>query len=159
MAIAKPQPRYGLLVLSLFLALLLTVMPMPDWTLGVRPQWVAMALVFWILRMPDRLGIFFALLLGLVVDVLTSSALGEHGLSYALVAYVTGGLHQRILTGLVWQQALFVGAMLSVERLISLWVLTAGGYPPPDVTYWLSPVVGMLIWPLLSQPLQPARRA
>ena len=148
-----------MLALSLFLAALLTVMPMPDWIDLARPQWITMALIFWMLRMPDRIGVLFALSLGLLVDVLTSSALGEHGLSYALIAYLAGGLHKRILTGLVWQQALFAGAMLLIERVISFWVLTAGGYPAPGFAYWLSPVVGMLIWPLLSTSLQPARRA
>lgn len=159
MAVTTLRPRYGLMALSFFIASLLTVIPMPEWSGSARPQWVALALIFWVLRMPDRIGTFFALMLGLLVDVLTSSSLGEHGLAFALIAYLAGGLHKRILTGPVWQQALFAGAMLLIERVISLWVLTAGGYPAPDFTYWLSPLIGMLVWPLLAKPLQPARRA
>lgn len=146
--------------LSLVLALFLTILPMPSAAENLRPQWVAMTLIFWSLTVPDRVGVFWAFSVGLVLDVMSGTLLGHHALSLSVVAYLAMELHQRIRIFPLWQQSLFVWVLLLVERLLSLWVLGASGQPTPTLIYWAPTFVGLLLWPWLQAVLTDlARRA
>lgn len=137
-------------VLSLAVALVLSILPMPEWAEDLRPQWVALTLLFWTLYLPDRIGIFWAFGTGLVADAATGTLFGHHALGYLLVAYVAVELHPRVRSFPLWQQTLFVWVLLLVERLMFLWVLTATGQPTPTLIYWAPTFVGMLLWPWVS---------
>ena len=49
----------------------------------------------------------------------------------------------------LWQQAIAVLAMLLNDRVIVTMVRGFSGSPMPSALFWLSPVVGMLLWPFL----------
>ncbi len=146
--------------LSLALALFLTILPMPAWGEDLRPQWVALTLIFWALTLPDRVGVFWAFGTGLVVDAATGAFFGHHALGLSLVAYVAVELHPRIRIFPLWQQTLFVWVLLLVERLIFLWVVAATEQPTPTLIYWAPTFLGMLLWPWIAVILRDlARRA
>jgi rod shape-determining protein MreD len=149
-----------MVVLTLAVALLLTILPLPPVGEDVRPQWMAMTLIFWALNLPDRVGVFWAFGAGLALDVATGTLLGHHALALSLVVYGAVELHARIRIFPLWQQALFVWILLVLERLLALWVLGATGQPLPSLAYWSSTFVGLLLWPWLSMVLRDlARRA
>jgi hypothetical protein len=76
----------------------------------LRPQWVAMTLIFWALALPDRVGVFWAFGSGLVLDVATGTLLGHHALGLSVVVYAGGGAApQRIRIFPLWQQAVRLG--------------------------------------------------
>lgn len=145
---------------TLVVALFLTMLPLPAMAEDLRPQWVAMILVFWALALPERVGVFWAFGTGLVLDVATGTLLGHHALGLSVVAYVAVELHARVRIFPLWQQALFVWVLLILERLLALWVLGATGQPMPSLSYWGSTFVGLLLWPWLYVVLRDlARRA
>ena len=67
------------ILLTFTVAMLFSVVSLPEfipWQLGyLRPQWVELVLIYWIMALPHRIGIFSAWVLGLFVDVLTGSCL------------------------------------------------------------------------------------
>lgn len=149
-----------LVVLTLVTALFLTILPLPAVAEDLRPQWVVMTLIFWALALPERVGVFWAFGIGLVLDVATGTLLGHHALGLSVVAYVAVELHARVRIFPLWQQALFVWVLLILERLLALWVLGATGQPMPSLSYWGSTFVGLLLWPWLYVVLRDlARRA
>ncbi|TVQ86667.1 MAG: rod shape-determining protein MreD [Chromatiaceae bacterium] len=154
---APPQGT-GLILATLFVALCLSVLPMPVWASAYRPQWLALTLIFWTLTLPTRVGVFWAFGAGILQDVVAGSLLGGHALSLSVVAYLTLELHQRILPFPLWQQAVSVWLLLLLERLLSLWLLGAAGQPTPALNYWLPTFVGMLLWPWLATVLQRLRQ-
>ncbi len=135
--------------LTLVVALFLTILPLPAAGEDLRPQWVAMTLIFWALALPERVGVFWAFGTGLVLDVASGTLLGHHALGLSLVVYVAVELHARVRIFPLWQQALFVWVLLILERLLALWVLGATGQPMPGLGYWASAFVGLLLWPWL----------
>lgn len=139
----------GVVVATLFAALCLTLLPMPSWALGLRPQWVALTLIYWTLTRPQQIGVFWAFGCGLAMDVATGAVIGAHALTLSVVAWLTIELHSRIRPFPLWQQALPVWLILLVERLLSLWISAATGAPTPTLGYWLPTVVGLLLWPWL----------
>jgi len=157
MTLAKHQN--GAVILVVFLAALgLTVMPLPDWAKDFRPQWVPLALVYWSLALPQRVGVGTAWSLGIFEDVITGTLLGQHALGLSLTAFLTLRLHQRIRIFPLWQQSITVLVLLLVERLLSLWVIGATGQPTPNLWYWAPPLVGMLLWPWVFIVLRDVRR-
>ncbi|MEJ2326183.1 MAG: rod shape-determining protein MreD [Chromatiaceae bacterium] len=153
-----PSNRTYVIVLSLAVAVVLTILPVPDWAEELRPQWVALTLVYWCLALPDRVGVFWAWSTGLVLDVAAGTLLGQHALSLSVVAYLVVELHPRIRIFPLWQQALSVWVLLLVERLLSLWVIGATGQPTPTLWYWAPTFVGMLLWPWIFIVLRDVRR-
>jgi rod shape-determining protein MreD len=143
---------------SFVLALVLTVLPLPDAAQYLRPPWATLVLVYWSIALPDRVGVGIAWTVGILLDVLTGTLLGQHALGLSVVAFIAVKLHQRIRLFPLWQQALTVLIILLVDRLLALWVSGAAGEPPPPFWYWAPAVVGMLLWPWIFLILRNLRR-
>ncbi|MEW7979711.1 MAG: rod shape-determining protein MreD [gamma proteobacterium symbiont of Phacoides pectinatus] len=143
---------------TLLIALLLTVFPMPEWARPLRPQWYTLALIYWVMALPQRMGVLSGWLLGLVVDVLTGTLLGQHALSLALIAFLTHQTHLRMRLVPLWQQSLSVLGLLLLEKLFSFWVMGAVAAPTPPLAYWTPPLVGMFLWPWIYIVLRDLRR-
>ena len=54
-------------ILSLAAALFLSILPMPAVAEELRPEWVTLTMIFWTLTLPERVGVFWALLLWVVL--------------------------------------------------------------------------------------------
>ena len=144
------SPRRWLLIPTMGVALLLTLLPLPEWATELRPPWVALTLLYWILAAPERVGVFWGWVMGLLLDVSIGTVLGQHALSLAVMAWIMVSLQQRLGLYPPFQQALAVLLFLLAERLVSLWVMGALGQPTPGLPYWLSTLTGLLIWPWIS---------
>ena len=152
--------RHGgsMIILSFIFALILTIIPLPDWARLGRPDWVGLVLIYWCLALPDRVGVSYAFILGLLVDILTGALLGQNALGLTIVAYLTLNLHQRLRLYPVWQQSLTVLLLLAIHQLLNLWITRVIGRPPQNWTYWIPSIAGMLIWPLVFLSLRQLRR-
>jgi rod shape-determining protein MreD len=157
--VTQPSARRTWVILaSLAAALFLAILPMPGWGEELRPQWVALALIYWSLALPERVGVFWAWGTGLILDVTSGTVLGQHALSLSVVAWLTVELHKRIRVFPPVQQAVSVWILLLLERLLSMWVMGATGQPTPSLHYWLPTFLGMLLWPWVFVALRDLRR-
>jgi len=115
------------------------------------PDFLALALVFWNVHQPRRVGMGASFLFGLLIDVHDGALFGEHALAYTLLSYGSIALHRRILWFPVLSQSLFVLPLLLLAQLASaavrLWV---GG---ASSNWWvglIESVVGALLWPIVN---------
>ena len=148
----------GVILTTFLFGLVLTVLPLPEWALSFRPQWYALILAYWVMALPQRVGVGTAWGLGICVDVVSGTILGQHALGLSLIAFVVHHFHQQLRLYPLWHQAMAMLALLTLERLLSLWVIgvthqvvTAGGF-------WIGPVMGMLLWPWIFVVLRDVRR-
>ncbi len=148
----------SLIVISILVALVLSVVPLPDSLRFARPDWALLVLIFWHLEMPDRVGVGTAWLVGLLQDALVGSLLGQHALSYTIAAFIAVKLHQRIRLHPIWQQAISISVLLALSQLISLWINGIVGRPVDVWLYWLPTLLGILVWPPLALLLRNLRR-
>jgi rod shape-determining protein MreD len=124
------------------------------------PDFLALALVFWNVHQPRRVGMGASFLFGLLIDVHDGALFGEHALAYTLLSYGAIALHRRILWFPVLSQSLLVLPLLLLAQLASaavrLWVGGASG------NWWVAlteSAVGALLWPLVNWILlHPQRR-
>jgi rod shape-determining protein MreD len=123
------------------------------------PDFLALALVFWNIHQPRRVGMGAAFLFGLLIDVHDGALFGEHALAYTLLSYGAIALHRRILWFPVLGQSLYVLPLLLVAQLASaavrLWVGGASN------NWWVGLIesgVGTLLWPVVTWILQAPQR-
>lgn len=149
----------GIIFISFVMALVLTIVPLPEGLRILRPDWVLLALIYWGMALPHRVGVGFGWLLGLFTDVMTGTLLGQHALAYCLVAYLTLKLHQRLRLYPLWQQSLSILVLLALGQLLMLWINGFVGRPIHAWSYWLPSVIGALLWPPVYLLLRGLRRA
>lgn len=134
-------------LLSTVLALLLSIVPLPGWLQIYWPYWLALVMIYWGLETNQMLGLGRAFLLGLVLDLLAGTLLGQHGLSLLILAYLLGLFRHRIRFFPPWQQTLAVLALLLNDRVIQLWVVMASQGTFPGWHFWWPPLIAALLWP------------
>jgi rod shape-determining protein MreD len=143
------RDRWGPILLTVAIAMVLTIVPLPSIIEGLRPYWVALVLIYWCLETQQivTLGSVFAM--GLFLDLLSGSLLGLHALSLVIMVYLVTRFRARLRFFPPWQQALSVLGLLLNDRIILLWIVSLRGDPMPSLDFWLAPVVGTLFWPWL----------
>ena len=150
------------IAITIVLAMVLAVLPMPDVVpieLGfLRPDWVAMVLVYWIIALPHRLGIVIAWIVGLLMDILLGNLLGQHAVAYVVIAYISVSLYQRLRMFTVWQQAIILFAILGLNQLINFWSESVAGLAEWTLWYLLPALVGAFLWPWIFMSLRFVRR-
>ncbi|QDX81742.1 rod shape-determining protein MreD [Denitratisoma sp. DHT3] len=130
--------------LSLALALFLNMVPFGQ--LPGIPDWVILVLIFWCIHQPFKIGMGAAFLLGIAMDVVDGSVMGQHALAYVPIAYVAGGLSRRILWFPLMEQALQILPMLLGAQLIMLVARMLAGGAFPGLAWFLASVVGAALW-------------
>lgn len=153
----KPH-RLWVIVLSFLVAFTLTAVPLPAWALAWRPAWIAMVLVYWCLALPERVGVLSGWTIGLVLDVLHGSILGQHAFGLAFVAYVALQYHQRVRVYPLLQQAFFVGIVTLGYLLMMLWIYNLLGSVRYELSYLLGAVTTAVLWPWVYIILRDIRR-
>lgn len=134
-------------LISVIVALILTLLPLPVWADWWRPEWMTLVVIYWTLTLPHRFSVGFAWLMGLLLDAVGGTLLGEQAFALAVVAYLTVKWHRRIRVFPVWQQSLTVfGLTLLFQSIIFLIQGLIGELPQPS-HYWLPSVTSMLLWP------------
>ena len=146
------------ILLTFLVGLLLNLVPVPDVVALVKPDFLALVILFWCIQEPRYVGVGVAWALGLVMDVADATVFGQHALAYAVLAYAAEYLRRRVLRFPLWQQAPQVALPLLLCAALVLLVRFVGGAPLPGWAYFCPPLVGALLWPLVSVLLQSPQR-
>lgn len=151
---ASPRFVWGTLIVALLLDLL------PFGRVLWLPDFLALALVFWGLHQPRRVGMVTAFLFGLALDVHQASLLGQHALAYTLLVYSVIALRRRILWLSVWSQSIQMLPLFFMAHGVVLVLRLISGAPFPGWMIFVQPVFEAALWPLAGVILlAPQRRA
>ncbi len=143
------RDSFWLRLASILLALVFVVLPLPSGLEPVRPYLLAMVLCYWLLEMPQHVGLGTAFLMGLFVDVLSASLIGENALRLVVLAFLVQRFRPRLRFFPLWQQALAVFALLLNDRIVMAAIHWLANAPSLPWSAWLSPVIGLALWPWL----------
>jgi rod shape-determining protein MreD len=150
--------NYLVIPVSLVVALILMILPIPDWAQMYRPNWIALVLIYWSMALPQRVGLWFAFFSGIVLDTSLGTLLGQHTLALVGIVFLNLNFYQRIRVLALVQQAIYVFALLLINQVMVAWVEGILGRPTPIMAYFGAPLVGMLIWPWVFVILRDIRR-
>ena len=147
------------IVFTLIAALIVNLLPWSGWPLAIKPDFVALAVLYWCIQQPRKVGFAAAWLLGLLMDVANGSLFGQHALAYSVLAFAGIVLHRRVLMFTMKDQVLHVIALLLLNDLIVLAIRKVAGAEFPGFSYFAGSFIAGALWPvvcfLLKLPQRP----
>jgi rod shape-determining protein MreD len=147
------------ILLSFLVAYLLAIVPFPEWAMHYRPQWVMLVLIYWVMALPYRVGIGSAWMAGIFTDILEGSMLGIHAFTFAILAYITLSLHQRVRLFSSWQQSGIILALVGLVMTATYWIkVITGQTAQEDMLFLLGALSSAFVWPWLFLLLRQLRR-
>jgi rod shape-determining protein MreD len=147
------------MLLTVVVALILSVLPLPLWLAAVRPAFLVLTVLYWSISVPRLGGIALGFGSGLALDVFRGAVLGENALALTAITYLAVREHQKIRLKPSFQQALMVLAALLIYEFILFAIDGWTGHPMTSPLRWIHIVTGALIWPLMSAVLDRTRGA
>ncbi|KID57853.1 rod shape-determining protein MreD [Pseudoalteromonas luteoviolacea CPMOR-1] len=149
---------FSFITFSVFLALIMALMPLPFSLEPFRPDWVLLVLMYWSIALPHRVNIGWAWCTGLIMDLAVGSPLGINSLTYSVCIYITVSNFQKLRNFSLWQQAMLIGLFLALYHLLQFWLnhFLLDIYFNP--AYLWPALVGMLCWPWIFLLLRKYRR-
>lgn len=136
-----------LIGVTLLIGFVLQIFPLPLWLIWYRPAWVLLILMFWLIALPSRVGVLVALVVGLLLDLLQGTLLGQHALVFTVIAYYLLHFHSQIGGFRVWEQLLLVAVTTAFYVGVQIWVMALAGMPHEVWRYSGIVVITILFWP------------
>lgn len=149
---------YWVILSSFLIAYVLAVVPLSGVAAWLRPEWLALVMIYWAIALPHRVGLVTALLAGLGMDVLEGAVIGQNMLALALVVLLSRLLYQRLRVFSMGQQALTVFFLAGVHQLVCQWIQTVEGAGARSLWFMLPALASAVFWPLVLVSLRRARR-
>ena len=137
-------------IVTIIVALMLALVPLPDGAQPFRPDWVVLTLIYWAMMLPRSWSVGSAWIIGLLLDVAQGTILGQHALALCLVVFVTVRFHLLMRVFPMSQLTATVFALLALYQFILFWINGVADIPAPLVGYWGPVITGTIIWPFLS---------
>jgi rod shape-determining protein MreD len=97
-----------------------------------------------------RFGLLASWCAGLLLDVLSGSALGQHALAVVVCAFIVIKLNEFIRSYRIWQQALLFLPIFMLYEFILFWMDGLTGRSAEPLWRWAPVVSSTLLWPPLS---------
>jgi rod shape-determining protein MreD len=146
------------IVASFAVAMLMNILPLPELINVFKPDWVALVLVYWVMAMPNRVGVLVGWLVGLFVDVLYGTLFGIHAMTFALVAYLIQMTYHRLRLFPRWKQSINISVVIGIHMLLGVTLRSFVSSVSVTYVYWL-PLIGVLLfWPWVFVLLRDVRR-
>ena len=136
-------------VLSLAATLALAVVPLPDLVAPLRPDWVAVVLLYGSLTAPRQFSLLTAFWMGIALDTLSGALLGQNALALLVIVYLAEKFHLRLRVFPVSQLAVAVLMLLGLYEFVLFWIDGMAGRTVPLAERWLPPLTGTVVWVLL----------
>lgn len=133
-------------IASLVATLALASVPLPDAIAPLRPDWVAVVLLYWSLMAPRHFSLMTAFWMGVALDTLSGALLGQNALALLVIVYLAEKFHLRLRVFPLSQLALTVLVLLGLYEFILFWIDGMAGRTVPLVERWVPPLTGTLVW-------------
>ena len=151
--IQQDTSRWAIWLISLA-ALLAAIIPLPNALDILRPDLLALVIIWFAVMQPRARGLGYAWCAGLAMDAMRGPSLGEHALTYVVVAYIAHRTYLRFRMFPLGQQCLFVMVMLGAQEALLFWIDGVTGHAMLDWRRWLPMVTGAIVWPVVASALK-----
>jgi rod shape-determining protein MreD len=138
-----------LVYITALIALMLTVLPLPQLLSVVWPNLLILTVLYWSTMTPRAGGMLIGFLAGLALDVLNGTQLGQHAFALSLVTYLALRLHLITRSKPIFEQAMLVLLVLLVYEG-TLWAIDGfSSQSTGNWTRWVHVATGAAAWPLV----------
>ena len=134
--------------LSLLAAFICMLFPWSGLALTLRPDFMLLVILFWLLRAPNQCSVGTAWFMGLWVDLASGGIFGQYALAYTITTFFAVIYQRRLVLFSSSQQLVYVFSLLFLSQLILLILKTFAGKEFMGWSYFLPSITGVLIWQL-----------
>jgi rod shape-determining protein MreD len=155
-SLVKTNNRW-LIVTTYLLALLLSVLPLTFEARWLRPEFLCIFVIYWVVFSPNGSSLLLVFLMGCLQDLLEGSFLGRHALALLCVSYLCLLFEQRFKYYVAWQQAFLVFGLVLAHQFVDHWVHSLQGASATSFDFLMPAFTSALLWPLIWMLLDRAR--
>ncbi len=146
-----------LVFISVLAAFVLTLIQLPEFLAALRPALVLLIAIYWTLAMPQYFGLFTAWFLGLTMDVLNGSLLGQHAIAILLPCYIASRLRETLHMFPLWQQCITLIPLVALYEFILFWIDGISHRDTETHWRWIQILSSAAFWSVLFFLLTPFR--
>lgn len=141
-----PSNKLKSIYLSLFVAFICLLFPWSGLALTLRPDFMLLIIIFWLLRAPNQCSVGTAWFIGLLVDLATGGIFGQYALAYTITAFVAVVYQRRLTLFSNMQRLVYVLFLLLLSQIILLILKLFAGAEFTGWSYFLPSITGVLLW-------------
>lgn len=141
--------RWLAVFLSFMFAAILELNLLPEIIAFLRPEWLVLTLIYWLLRHPEKIGVVTGVVIGLIMDVLSGSYFGVHILSLSLICYLVLIMHKRLKMFPLVQQSVVVFFLVSIQLMVVYTLRSVLGVSDVGLSYLWQALSSAVLWPVV----------
>lgn len=141
--------KFSTFFFTLIVGLVFQLYPWSDSGVIIRPDFLLVIALYWLLQAPYHCNIGWVWFAGLLVDLATGSLLGQHALSFSITAFLGLIYQRRLVLFNRWQLYLYLIFLFSVQRILIMLLKLFAGSDLPDWTYGLPIVSDLILWQIM----------
>jgi len=132
--------------LSLLVAYICILFPWSGPALSLRPDFMLLVILFWLLRAPNLCNVGTAWIMGLFMDLAMGGIFGQYALAYTVTAFFAVIYQHRLVLFNKMQQLLYVFSLLMLSQLILLILKAFAGAEFLGWYYFIPSFSGAMLW-------------
>ncbi len=135
------------LVMAFIIALSLSILPMPQFFSYCRPPWILLLVLYIEYFLPGQFKLITLLFVGLILDVLLSTVIGEHSFALLLVTWLASTKSRRFQFFSMMQQICLIGFFCLLYQTVISFIDALLGFHYQPLMPLASALLGTIIWP------------
>jgi rod shape-determining protein MreD len=147
----------GMIFFSFIIALLAEIVSLPIWLVWFRPHFVLLVLIYWVLKLENKVSVGLAFLLGIVLDLLTGSIFAEHAVVLTVLIYFVVKYRSQIKAFPLLLQSIVIFIVTVLYVTFIFWIQGAMGQGSPSLWFFLSVLPNLILWSWFFSRLTQAR--
>lgn len=132
--------------ISQLVAYICILFPWSGLALSIRPDFMLLVILFWLLRAPNLCNVGTAWLMGLLMDLAMGGIFGQYALAYTITAFFAVIYQRRLVLFSRTQQLLYVLSLLVLSQLILLILKAFAGSEFIGWHYFIPSLSGAVLW-------------
>lgn len=137
------------LIVSIILALLLSITPLPDAIIAYRPLILTLVCIYWAIYHSSDFGLGKAFVIGLFLDVLHGTLLGQTSLCLVAITAACMYYQRSFRMSPIFQQILFVLMFCALYQFLFIWTDSINERPLATQARMLTALISALLWPAI----------
>lgn len=141
---------YLRLLTALILSLSLTILPLPHPLSNFRPSWVLLFILYLEFFLFPYFNLIILFIVGLALDVLLSTVLGEHVFALLLVTWIASRKNRRFNYFSIGQQMAFIALLCLLYQLVIIIIEAFQGSSMSFMMVGGSAFTSSILWPWIK---------
>lgn len=137
-------------LLACVFALALTIIPVPSFFASLKPSWILLLILYCQFFLPNLFYLTATILLGLFLDILLSTTLGEHSLALVITTWVASSKVQRFHMFPMLQQMLLIALFCFIYQLSLYFFDARQGFNSTFLNVVGTTLMSFLVWPWIQ---------